>query len=75
MIRGDNTIRMSSATSAHCSSVAAENEYVVVLRKRIRAYKKKLDRISALRDKKVAALFRPHCVGHGQGAEGVVRSL
>ena len=75
MIHGDNTIRMSSATSGNCSSVAVENEYMVVLRKRIRAYKKKLDRISALKDKKVAVSFRPYCVGHGQGAGGVVRSL
>lgn len=44
---------MSNSASPVVSTVTCDNEYITVVNKRIRAYKKKIDRILALRGKEV----------------------
>ena len=44
---------MSNSASPVVSTAARDNEYITVVNKRIRAYKKKIDRILALRGKEV----------------------
>ena len=44
---------MSDVVTGASSAVVADNPYITILNRRIRAFKKKVERINALQDKKV----------------------
>jgi hypothetical protein len=46
-------VRMSDVVTGTSSAVVADNPYITVLNRRIRAFKKKVERINALQGKKV----------------------
>ena len=56
---------MSTYPSNMDASGVVDNEYAVILNKRIRAYKKKLERINALKGKQVLSSSLSQRIGSG----------
>ena len=60
-----NPHSMSTYPSNMDASGVVDNEYAVILNKRIRAYKKKLERINALKGKQVLSSSLSQRIGSG----------